>query len=88
MSDKLEFTWKDLKEFANSLPETELDKKVRWWGDEIGGTIKSAFVLNEDYGDQGGHCLEPRSVYVNERNYEADEFKVDLPKGTPMLKVD
>ena len=32
-------TWKELKEFANSLPENELDKKVILWREDEAITI-------------------------------------------------
>lgn len=33
------FTWGQLKEFVNSLPEDQLSNEIIWWGDERGGKI-------------------------------------------------
>ena len=62
--------------------------KVRWWGDEKGGTITGTQILNEDwvYDDE---YISPRSIVeeVNQDIPEEDreEIIVSLVKGTPML---
>ena len=42
-------TWKELKEFANSLPEKELDKKVILWREDEAITNIEANQLEEDH---------------------------------------
>jgi len=79
------FTWGDLKEFANSLPEEELQKEVIWWGDECGGQIDGAHQLSEDFVTTDYGC-EPASAQEYE---EGDEpYEVTHPKGTPILQAD
>lgn len=41
--------WRQLKEFANSLPEKELDKKVILWREEEAVTKIEAEQLEEDH---------------------------------------
>lgn len=79
------FTWGDLKQFANSLPEEELQKDVIWWGDECGGQIDGVYQLPEDFvtTDYGA---EPASVQEYEDGDE--EYEVTHPKGTPILLAD
>jgi hypothetical protein len=85
MSDQKAITWKELKEFCNSLPETELEKPVQWWGEEISGKVVKAHQLEEDYVTTDYGC-EPASV----QEYEDDDdpYEVTHPKGTPMLEMD
>lgn len=79
------FTWANLKEFANSLPEEELKKEVIWWGEEEGGRIDGAYQLSEDFVTTDYGC-EPASVQEYE---EGDEpYEVTHPKGTPILQTD
>lgn len=85
---KNNYTWADLKEFVNELPEEQLSKEVVWWGDERGGKIINAECLNEDYGNPSGMGQEPRSVYEGEPDYVADEWEMDYEKGTPILLAD
>jgi hypothetical protein len=50
--------WKELKDFCNSLPELELEKKVILWREEDAITDISAEQMEEDY-------------YVNDEDVEA-----------------
>jgi hypothetical protein len=79
------FTWANLKEFANSLPEEELQKEVIWWGDECGGQIDGAHQLEEDYVTTDYGC-EPASA--QEYDEGDDPYEVTHPKGTPILQTD
>ena len=42
-------TWRELKEFCNSLPEKELEKNVIMWREEEGINNISAEQLEEDH---------------------------------------
>lgn len=77
-------TWGKLKEFANSLNETQLQEPVRWWGEERGGLIGSAYQLEEDY-VVGDESVDPKSTYDNPEDYE--DYEV-FDKGTPILGAD
>lgn len=41
--------WKELKDFCNSLPESELEKNVMLWREDEAITDISAEALEEDY---------------------------------------
>ena len=75
-------SWRKLKEFCNSLPDSELDKEVIWSGEEEGGKITSAEQVEEDYVQTDYGC-EPASVQEYEEGDE--EYPVCWPKGTPIL---
>ena len=85
MQEEKKYTWKQLKEFCNSLPENELEKEVVWWGEERGGSIDFADQLSEDYVITDYGC-EPASV----QEYETWEepYEIAYPKGTPILHTD
>lgn len=89
MSNEKDYTWKELKEFINQLPEEVLDLPVRWWGDERGGKIHKAECLKEEYamndeGWQPKSVLEPDDFTTQE---EIDEYP-SMPKGSPILHTD
>lgn len=75
-------TWTDLKKFANSLPEKELQKDVIWWGEEKGGKIESITRLKEDYVSTADCGCEPLSVLEDE-----DEWDAVYKKGTPIINI-
>lgn len=85
MSEGKAITWKELKEFANSLSDEQLQAPVRWWGEEMSGCVFKAHQLEEDYVTTDYGC-EPASVQEYD---EGDEpYEVTHPKGTPMLEAD
>ena len=79
-------TWADLKEFANSLSDEQLDNPVIWWGDERGGKFSSADTLKEDYVNESGEGVEPIYLYKGDEDFE--NIQVVLKKGTPILQDD
>ncbi len=80
--DNEKFTWADIKEFANKLDEQQLKEPVRWWGEEEGGVMINAVLLEEDY-VQTDYSMEPASVQEYEEG--EDPYEVALVKGTPIL---
>lgn len=78
----ISLTWKQLKEFCNGLPESELEKLVIWTDEEEGGRIVSVEQLEEDYVQTDYGC-EPASVQEYEEGEE--EYPVCLTKGSPIL---
>ena len=85
--EEKKYTWQDLKDFVNNLPEEQLEKEVTVWGDEMGAKVTEAKCLEEDYGNPSGEGQEPRSVYEVEPDYVAEEWEVDYEKGTPILHI-
>ena len=79
------FTWKDLKDFCNQLPEEELNNTVKWWGEERGGNVLLADRLDEDFVQTDYGC-EPASVQEYEEGQ--DPYPVVFKKGTPILSID
>ncbi len=76
------FTWRKLKEFINSLPESELDKNILWWGEEIGGSIKDAYQLEEDFvSTDDGY----EAVSLQKPLKEGKEYDIAFKKGTPII---
>jgi hypothetical protein len=85
MNTEKSISWKELKDFANSLPEEELSKAVVWMGEERGGRIGLAECMDEDY-VQTDYGVEPASVQEYE---EGDEhYPTIYKKGTPILYTD
>jgi hypothetical protein len=90
MSEKSEqkpMTWRELKDFVNTIPEEELDKKVVSWAEEDSNTYSSAECLTEDYfRGEGGAISE--SDWEDSIDKENGEEKVlCYSKGTPILHV-
>lgn len=89
-------TWRELKEFVNTLPENELEKAVIVWReDEVTSPIK-AMKLEEDHyvGDFSSNICFPLSE-AKEIVSDEDEFPngiADLEKvydkGHPILWED
>lgn len=87
-------TWKELKDFANSLPESELEAKVILWREDETITEIEAEQLTEnhyvsDHHDEG--CI-PESealadLELNPEDYPNgfDDFTKVYQKGTPIL---
>ena len=85
-------TWKELKEFANSLPEKELDKKVILWREDEAITNIEANQLEEDhyidlkYSEYG--CFEESEMKYqleNDEDKSEKDYKKVYDKGTPIL---
>lgn len=84
------FTWKDLKEFCNNLPENQLGSSVRVWGDDRGFTIDGKSLLEDDYFNPSGEGMEPVSVYKqNPEDWEVvKDDPIIMEKGSPVLLID
>lgn len=84
------FTWGKLKEFVNSIPEKELELPVNWWGDERGGEIENASLLEADYvliDEYYELASDVKNEYDTEEEFN-DSISGKLNKGTPILWVD
>ena len=85
-------TWKELKEFVNSLPDKELDKKVILWRKYEAITDIKANQLEEDhyidleYSEYG--CFEESEMLsqIRDDEYKSEkDYKKVYDKGTPIL---
>lgn len=74
--------WQDVKEFVNSLNEEQLQQPMRYWGEEKAGGIFAISILQEDFINPSGECVEPSSTY----EFDEDE-PIVYPKGTILLDV-
>jgi hypothetical protein len=82
-----------LKNFVNSLNEDELKQPLRFWGEEVGGTIAAAEILNDDYINPSGESLEPRAMYLQggefyQEDAEMEDEPIVLHKGAIVFEVD
>lgn len=85
-------TWKELKEFCNSLDETKLEKKVILWREEDSISDIYAEVLDEDYFNyehSEGCVPESEALKMAEDESEfpngMDDFYKVYDKGDPLL---
>lgn len=80
--------WKELKDFCNSLPESELNKTVIVWGEEHGIANVCAEQLSEDYyynpDDPDVGCF-PISDMKDLSGEDKESLEVVYSKGTPMI---
>jgi hypothetical protein len=79
------YTWQQLKDFCNSLPEEQLPKEVLWMGEERGGKVQGASCFECDQINPTGEGIE------NITDYDFNEIKneaIITYKGTPALWVD
>lgn len=81
-------TWNELKEFANSLNEEQLNKPVILWRESEAITDISAEALAEDHyidleEDEGCYPLSAVGLTVEEA--EEKGFVLTHPKGFPIL---
>lgn len=84
-------TWADLKEFANTLSEEQLNQKVKVFGENHSETVKSVEIFDEDMIDPSGDGCEPISVYLNDPEYGQDFIDsetVCYKAGTIMITAD
>lgn len=82
-----------LRNFVNSLSEDELKQPLRFWGDEIGGLIYSATILQDDQINPSGECCEDRSGYMPggehyDPDFEMEDEPIVLSKGAVIFQVD
>lgn len=82
-------TFQKLKDFCNGLTDEQLSEPVRWWGDERGGKVVSAQVLDEDF-YRTDEYVTPESEMDWDEYDEEDkaDITVAMKKGTPILYVD
>lgn len=77
-------TWRQVRLFVNTIPETFLDREVMWWGEERGGVVTAIRNLEEDH-VQTEEGIEPRSVIEPDN---LDESAMIYEKGLPILETD
>lgn len=89
MKNKKEITWADLKKFCNGIKEEFLDGKVLIVGEERGMSPSGLKKAKQDYADQTGDGLEPRSAYIG-TGYDKSEFDsyIRIYKGQPVICID
>jgi len=86
--------WKELKDFCNNLPDSELYKKVMLWREEDAITDVSAFQLEEDqyiseYSEDGCFSESVANEFI--KNDPEDypngilDFEKVYDKGHPVL---
>lgn len=83
--------WKELKEFANSLDEQQLEKEVIVWRESEVVSPISAFKLEADYymsedDDEGCYSLDDAGITLDEA--QEQELKKVYDKGHPLLSED
>ncbi|MBW2961297.1 hypothetical protein [Mesonia aestuariivivens] len=80
-------TWKDLKEFANSLDEKQLEKKVVVWREEEAISDFEAITLEADHyigdNDDGCYSLSDAGLTIEEAQKEG--LEIAYPKGHPII---
>jgi hypothetical protein len=92
MSDK-KFTWSDLKQLVNSMPESHLRNPVTIWqeDEEAGHVVTGAKVLEENYRYDGDEGCAPESVmketYDDYEENKDVEYGIVHPAGMPILLI-
>lgn len=85
--EKKQLTWKNLKEFCNSLDEQQLICPIRLWGmNEVTfGKLEDLDILEERYFNDG-EMYSPESTFDDFE--EQVEDKADfIEKGTPIIYI-
>ncbi|GGG97467.1 hypothetical protein [Pedobacter zeae] len=89
-----QITWKELKDFVNSIPEEFLDKKVHILvSDESEGKkLNEPFFLEEDtwchkdcFPDD---CGKLEDLKFMDDEFDINNYEIITPKGTPFLWID
>jgi hypothetical protein len=88
MDDIPAMTYAELKAQLDAFTPDQLAMNVVWSGDERGGTIKSLWIADEDWIDNGDGDCEPRSVVASEYPDVAANASALILKGTPQLMAD
>jgi hypothetical protein len=80
-------TWKELKEFANSLDEKQLDKNVVLWREDEAVNDINAENLKEDYyiGDDDEECYSLADAGLTIEDAEEKGLRKVYDKGSPIL---
>lgn len=80
-------TYKELKDFCDSLTEDQLNQTVNIWGEGISKRpISMAEILKEDMINPSGDGAEPVSVYKDEPDFDGEPLVAE--KGEIFLVVD
>lgn len=92
---KKPFTWRELKQQVNNIPEEQLDKPVRIWGEDEAHLAAEVVLLEEDYHETGYGCAplkDVKEMYKSENDSDDYDFNTEHPlayeKGTPILYLD
>lgn len=89
--------WRELKDFANSLSESELEAKVILWREDEAITEIYAEQLEEDYyisDKQDNGCITESEALSDLKHNPEDypngfsDFRLVYKKGTPILHED
>ncbi len=85
MSTPVAMTYRELRAKLETFTDVQLDRAVRWWGEDRGGTVKRLDVIAEPYFDDD-ECLAPLSEWQGEEGDEPPE--ISHPAGSAFLAVD
>ncbi|WP_288373980.1 hypothetical protein [uncultured Chryseobacterium sp.] len=97
MEEPKSITWKELKEFVNSIPEEYLDKNASILiGDNMQARVlnepffqQEDFYINEDDNEDYGTLGELTEVHNSEEDpFIIADYRLLTAKGTPFLWVD
>jgi hypothetical protein len=87
-SNEKKMTWRQLRDFCNSVPEEFINKNVHWVGEERGGIVKYAECFEEDMINPSGEGIEPVSAYTSDTDFDLSVEQVVFQKGEPAIWVD
>lgn len=83
---KQKLTWKELKDFCNSLTEEQLGERVAAWGEYKFFEFDKPEILEDDFINPSGEGAEPAYLYKDEPEILSDEPLVGR-KGEPRLVI-
>lgn len=74
-------TWDDIKQFANTLTNEQLQQPAFVWGDEKSGHIFSIAETQDDLINPSGEGVEPKSLYAQ----SDDDFVKAITENEPIV---
>jgi len=94
--EDITFTWRDMKNACNKIPESRLDDQVTIWTDEQALNVQGVMVLKEGYCDDGDCGVAPlsimRGIVEDEKkagNHDPEDWDLTpvYPKGTRIIEA-
>jgi hypothetical protein len=94
MEDLKEITWRELRQFANSIPEEHLDKKVPVMvsDEDYAKSMNEPFYSQHDIyrnkndEDDGGSIEDLQMAHG--KDFKESDYELTTPKGTLFLWID